>query len=303
MPVGHHADISTEECKFLCAQVREIFLTQPILLELCAPITICGDIHGQFHDLLRIFRLCDIPPVANYLFLGDYVDRGVNSIEVICLLFAYKIKYPENFFLLRGNHESAALNKFFGFYDECTSRFDTEIWDIFSDVFNCLPIVAIIEERVFCVHGGISPELNSMDDIKNLKRPLEVPEDGLLCDLLWSDPDTEIDDWQPNERGTSYAFGKNALVQFLTKFNFSLVVRGHQAVMCGYDFHFPELRGIVTVFSAPNYCYTFQNKAGILNFDEKLYPTFSVLHPPETEPQEQYYIGNRPGSPPLELLC
>ena len=295
-PIGTAAALTRQEIKFLCSEARKIFLDQPMLLELRAPMTICGDLHGQFHDMLRIFRLCGIPPTENYLFLGDYVDRGQNSIETICLALAYKIKYPENFFMLRGNHESASTNQYFGFLDECDSRYDTQLWDIFCDVFNCLPVVAIIEDKVFCVHGGISPYLNSLDQIRNLQRPCEVPEEGILCDLLWADPDAEAETWEENDRGTSYVFGDQPLETFLEKFNLSLVVRGHQAVMCGYDFSFPETKGIVTVFSAPNYCYTFKNKGGILHLDAQMRPSFSVLQPMEVE--KDYFVGPRPGTPP-----
>lgn len=143
----------------LCLKSREIFLQQPILLELEAPLKICGDIHGQYTDLLRLFEYGGFPPEANYLFLGDYVDRGKQSLETICLLLAYKIKYPENFFLLRGNHECASINRIYGFYDECKRRYNIKLWKTFTDCFNCLPIAAIIDEKIFCCHGGLSPDL------------------------------------------------------------------------------------------------------------------------------------------------
>lgn len=152
----------------LCLKSREIFLQQPILLELEAPLKICGDIHGQYTDLLRLFEYGGFPPEANYLFLGDYVDRGKQSLETICLLLAYKIKYPENFFLLRGNHECASINRIYGFYDECKRRYNIKLWKTFTDCFNCLPIAAIIDEKIFCCHGGLSPDLQvinkSMDN-------------------------------------------------------------------------------------------------------------------------------------------
>lgn len=129
---------------------------------------------------------------ANYLFLGDYVDRGKQSLEVVCLLFAYKIKYPENFFLLRGNHECAGINRIYGFYDECRRRFSVKMWKQFCNTFNCLPCTAIIDDKIICMHGGLSPELSQMEQIANIPRPCDVPDTGLLCDILWADPDPSI---------------------------------------------------------------------------------------------------------------
>ncbi|VWU50609.1 serine/threonine protein phosphatase PP1, partial [Hepatocystis sp. ex Piliocolobus tephrosceles] len=173
---GKNVYLTENEIKILCLSSREIFLNQPILLELEAPIKICGDIHGQFYDLLRLFEYGGFPPDANYLFLGDYVDRGKQSLETICLLLAYKIKYPENFFLLRGNHECASINRIYGFYDECKRRYSVKLWKTFIDCFNCLPVAAIIDEKIFCMHGGLSPELNNMEQIRKIIRPTDVPD-------------------------------------------------------------------------------------------------------------------------------
>ena len=151
-----------------------------------------GDVHGQYYDLLRLFEYGGFPPDSNYLFLGDYIDRGKQSLETVCLLLAYKIKYPENFFLLRGNHECASINRISGFYDECKRRHTIKLWKVFTDCFNCLPIAALVDDKILCMHGGLSPELNKIDTIKNIVRPTDVPDTGLLCDLLWSDPDKEI---------------------------------------------------------------------------------------------------------------
>lgn len=140
----------------------------------CPPQQICGDIHGQYYDLLRLFEYGGFPPEANYLFLGDYVDRGKQSLETICLLLAYKIKYPENFFILRGNHECASINRIYGFYDECKRRYNIKLWKTFTDCFNCLPIAAIIDEKIFTMHGGLSPDLNSMEQIRRVMRPTDV---------------------------------------------------------------------------------------------------------------------------------
>ena len=142
-------------------ECRKIFLDQPCLLELEAPLQIVGDIHGQFSDLLRLFEYVGFPPEANYLFLGDYVDRGKQSLEVICLLLSYKIKYPDNFFILRGNHECAAINRVYGFFDECRRRYSIRLWKVFQDVFNCMPMAALVENKIFCMHGGLSPAIKS----------------------------------------------------------------------------------------------------------------------------------------------
>jgi len=191
-PPGTLVSLSESEIKMLCTRTRPILLGQPMFLELESPIKICGDVHGQYTDLLRLFEYGGFPPEANYVFLGDYVDRGKQSIETICLLMAYKIQYPENFFILRGNHESAGINRIYGFYDECKRRYSIKLWKVFSDVFNCLPAAALIDEKILCMHGGLSPELRSLQQIADLERPCDVPDVGLLCDLLWSDPDPSI---------------------------------------------------------------------------------------------------------------
>merc|ERR1711971_392035 len=188
---GKTVQMTEAEVRGLCLKSRELFLQQPILLELEAPLKICGDIHGQYTDLLRLFEYGGFPPEANYLFRGDYVDRGKQSLETICLLLAYKIKYPENFFLLRGNHECASINRIYGFYDECKRRYNIKLWKTFTDCFNCLPVAAIVDEKIFCCHGGLSPDLQSMEQIRRIMRPTDIPDQGLLCDMLWSDPDKD----------------------------------------------------------------------------------------------------------------
>ncbi|ETW58926.1 serine/threonine-protein phosphatase PP1-gamma catalytic subunit [Plasmodium falciparum CAMP/Malaysia] len=252
---GKNVNLTENEIKILCLSSREIFLNQPILLELEAPIKICGDIHGQFYDLLRLFEYGGFPPDANYLFLGDYVDRGKQSLETICLLLAYKIKYPENFFLLRGNHECASINRIYGFYDECKRRYSVKLWKTFIDCFNCLPVAAIIDEKIFCMHGG------------------------LLCDLLWSDPEKEINGWGENDRGVSFTFGQDVVHNFLRKHELDLICRAHQVVEDGYEFF--AKRQLVTLFSAPNYCGEFDNAGAMMSVDETLMCSFQILKPVE----------------------
>lgn len=189
---------------------------------------VSGDIHGQYSDLLRLFEYGGFPPQANYLFLGDYVDRGKQSLETICLLLAFKIRYPENFFLLRGNHECASINRIYGFFDECKRRFNVKIWKSFTDCFNCLPVAALIDDKILCMHGGLSPDLTNLDQIRTLPRPIAVPDTGLLCDLLWSDPSRDVKGWGMNDRGVSFTFGPDRVSEFLTKHDLDLVCRAHQ---------------------------------------------------------------------------
>merc|ERR1719163_2758741 len=291
---GKQVNLTESEIRNLCLKSREVFISQPILLELEAPIQIVGDIHGQYHDLLRLFEYGGFPPDANYLFLGDYVDRGKNGLECMCLLLAYKIKYPENFFLLRGNHECASINRIYGFYDECKRRYNIKMWKKFQDVFNVLPFAAVVDEKIFCIHAGLSPDLNSPEQIKRIMRPTDVPDSGLLCDLLWSDPEADISGWAENDRGVSYTFGADVVSKFLQKHDYDLIVRAHQVVEDGYEF-FAD-RQLVTIFSAPNYCGEFDNAGAVMAVDESLMCSFRILKP--TEKQKFSFTGNRPLTPP-----
>ena len=166
--------------KWLCIKAKDFFMEQPMLLEVSSPVKICGDIHGQFYDLIRIFDYCGYPPDSSYLFLGDYVDRGKQSLETISLLFAYKIKYNKNIYLLRGNHESETINKVYGFLDECKRRYSIKLFKAFNDCFNCLPVAALLDDKILCMHGGLSPELHSFDQILKISRPVEIPDKGIL---------------------------------------------------------------------------------------------------------------------------
>lgn len=269
--------LKNAEIVAICQRARECFLSQPALLELDAPVKIVGDVHGQYTDLLRMFEMCGFPPNSNYLFLGDYVDRGKQSLETILLLLCYKLKFPENFFLLRGNHECANVTRVYGFYDECKRRCNVKIWKTFIDTFNTLPIAAIVAGKIFCVHGGLSPALGHMDDIRNIARPTDVPDYGLLNDLLWSDPADMEQDWEANERGVSYCFGKKVITDFLATHDFDLVCRAHMVVEDGYEF-FTD-RVLVTVFSAPNYCGEFDNWGAVMSVSSELLCSFELLKP------------------------
>jgi len=276
-PSGKQDQLKEAEICALCIRSRDIFMEQPMFLELEVPLKVCGDVHGQYSDLLRLFDYGGFPPEANYLFLGDYVDRGKQSLETICLLLVYKVKYPENFFLLRGNHECASINRIYGFYDECKRRHSVRLWKTFTDCFNCLPVSAVCDDKILCMHGGLSPELSSLDQIKRVVRPTDVPDTGLLCDLLWSDPEKEISGWGENDRGVSFTFGPDVVQGFLRKHGLDLVCRAHQVVEDGYEFF--ARRSLVTLFSAPNYCGEFDNAGAIMTVDEAMCCAFQILRP------------------------
>ena len=263
-------DLLTEtEVLRLVIRSREVFLLQPMLLDVSAPIAVCGDIHGQFSDLVKIFER--VGPESSYLFLGDYVDRGAHSLPTICLLLCYKIMFPDRIFLLRGNHECASVTRMYGFYDDCKRQYSVKVWKAFTDTFNCMPIAALIDGKIFCMHGGLSLELTQFSDISRITRPMEVPDSGLVCDLLWADPsdvsNAKGGGYSDNERGVSFCFGPDVVVEFCAKHGVDLICRGHQCVQEGYQFFSGTSRQLVTIFSAPNYCGEFDNAGAVLLMD------------------------------------
>ena len=248
------------------------------MLRVSAPLYICGDIHGQFYDLLRVFEILDFPPKSKFLFLGDYVDRGKQSLECLLLLLCLKIKYPSKIFLLRGNHESEALNKIYGFYDECKRRVSIKCFKKITNLFNILPITALINENILCMHGGLSKDLNNLEQLNKILRPTEIPDEGLLCDLVWSDPSDEInEDFGENERNISVTFSKKVVEEFTKSNGLDLICRAHQVVEEGFQF-FAGMK-LITVFTAPNYAGEFDNNGGVLEVNESLLCRIHVLRP------------------------
>ncbi|EDW91713.1 serine/threonine-protein phosphatase PP-Y [Drosophila yakuba] len=274
---GNECTFTEELIERLIQRTRGVIRWQPMLLQLETPVKICGDIHGQFTDLLRIFQACGFPPKANYLFLGDYVDRGKQSLETICLLFAYKVKYPLNFFLLRGNHECASINKIYGFYDEIKRRHTVRLWRTFTDCFEWLPVAALVGNRIFCCHGGLSPSLQRLKQIELIRRPTDVPDEGILCDLLWADLNHTTEGWGHNDRGVSFTFDEVIVRDFLRAFDLDLMVRAHEVVEDGYEFF--ANRQLVTVFSAPNYCGLMNNAGGVMSVSKDLVCSFVIIQP------------------------
>jgi len=266
--------LEENEIKNLCRKAREVFISQPILLELTAPIKICGDIHGQFWDLLELLRKGGMVPETSYIFMGDFVDRGHYSLETVSLLLALKARYPDKVTLLRGNHESRQITQVYGFYDECQQKYGSAaVWKACCNVFDYLNLAAIIDGTTLCVHGGLSPDIRTLDQIRILSRAQEIPHEGAFCDLMWSDPD-DIDTWAVSPRGAGWLFGGSVTYEFNHVNSLTLIARAHQLVQEGYKHMFNEQ--LVTVWSAPNYCYRCGNLASILRIGEDGSKEFNV---------------------------
>jgi len=258
-----------------------ILRKEPNLMRLNDPITLVGDIHGQFYDLMKLFDIGGEPRDQQYLFLGDYVDRGCFGCEVVLFLFAAKIRHPDTFFLLRGNHECRHLTAYFNSKQETKYKYSQAVYDGMMAAFDCLPLAAVLNGRFLCVHGGLSPEVRTLDDISVIHRFREPPSSGAMCDLLWSDPMEEDEEGCSPEtmfvhndlRGCSFVFSYNATCQFLTQNKLLSVIRAHEAQDEGYRLYKKSSNGFPTViclFSAPNYCDSYDNKAAIIRFDNNL---------------------------------
>ncbi|KAF7134459.1 hypothetical protein RHSIM_Rhsim08G0125600 [Rhododendron simsii] len=263
--------------------VKDILIEESNVQPVNSPVTVCGDIHGQFHDLMKLFQTGGHVPETNYIFMGDFVDRGYNSLEVFTILLLLKARYPANITLLRGNHESRQLTqgdvfwndeksstkRVYGFYDECQRKYgNANAWRYCTDVFDYLTLSAIIDGTVLCVHGGLSPDIRSIDQIRIIERNCEIPHEGPFCDLMWSDPE-DIETWAVSPRGAGWLFGSRVTSEFNHINKLDLVCRAHQLVQEGLKYMFQD-KGLVTVWSAPNYCYRCGNVASILSFNENM---------------------------------
>merc|ERR1711865_493582 len=267
--------IKEAEVKALCNKACEILLEESNVQRVHAPVTVCGDIHGQFYDLKELFKVGGECPQTNYLFMGDFVDRGFYSVETFLLLLALKVRYPDRITLIRGNHESRQITQVYGFYDVCLRKYGSvNVWRYCTEIFDYLSLAALIEDKVFCVHGGLSPSINPLDDIRSIDRKQEVPHDGAMCDLMWSDPE-DLEGWGLSPRGAGYLFGADIVKTFNHANGIELIARAHQLVMEGLKWMFDEK--LVTVWSAPNYCYRCGNVASILEVDDHLNNTFKVF--------------------------
>lgn len=268
--------IGENDLKQLCCHVKNILMEEANVQPVSSPVTICGDIHGQFYDLLELIKTGGNLPQTNYIFMGDFVDRGHNSVETFQYLLCLKALYPDCITLLRGNHESRQITQVYGFYEECVRKYgNANPWKYCVEVFDYLVLAALVDGKIFCVHGGLSPALRTIDQIQVLERVQEIPHEGSYCDLMWSDPE-DIVDWAISPRGAGYLFGSKATKDFTHNNNLELVCRAHQLVMEGYKYHFPD-KNLVTVWSAPNYCYRCGNIASVLSLDDKLNRDFRLF--------------------------
>jgi protein phosphatase len=247
----------------ICYEAIQAFRREPNVLQLSGHIIVVGDLHGHVLDLYRILIAMGLPGPRTFLFLGDLVDRGEFSIETVLIVLLLKVLWPDNVYIIRGNHEFGMVCATGGFREQVLEMYSNEeIYDRLVATFDFLPLAAIVDRRILCVHGGFGPEFRSLDQIRNLVRPIHEFDDDLLAGLLWSDPRDECPTFEPSLRGIGWYFGSNAVKQILPRINMKMLIRAHECVANGYETRFDGLCG--TVFSASNYCGTCENKAAVL---------------------------------------
>lgn len=280
LEMAQHGELLSEsDVRCLCDAVKSLLMEESNVHSVPSPVTVCGDIHGQFYDLLELFRTGGQVPDKSYVFMGDFVDRGKNSVETIVLLLALKARYPDSITLLRGNHETRQVTQVYGFFDEVMQKYgNSTVWKQFCEVFDFMTLSCTIDGRIFCVHGGLSPQIVTLDEINCLHRKQEVPHEGAFCDLMWSDPEEYMNDesWVISPRGAGYLFGERVSLEFNHVNGLDLICRAHQLVQEGFRYHFSE-RSVITVWSAPNYCGRCGNVGAILDVYDNLDHDFQIF--------------------------
>lgn len=265
----HSHKLNEDEIEQICIKSIEILANEPNIPHVQTPVIVCGDIHGQFSDLVNMFKIDGPPPKNKYIFLGDYVDRGSDSVESFSLLLLYKIMHPEYIYLCRGNHEQSEVTKMYGFYDEVLEKYNNvRVWRMFCEVFSFLNVGCIVDGRVLCVHGGISQHAITINKMKMIDRFGEIPHSSIYSDIMWSDPQEESG-FSRSQRGTGHYFGPDVTNTFLELNDLLSIVRSHQLVLEGYKFHFPD-RNVVTVWGAPNYLGRCNNPGSFLRINQSL---------------------------------
>ncbi|KAF8387047.1 hypothetical protein PRIPAC_76189, partial [Pristionchus pacificus] len=285
---GHYYAFTYNDVVAVIKAVKKVLIKEPPLIEMKVPCAVIGDLHGQYTDLCRIFDMFrdDKTPgyaMTRYVFLGDYVDRGRQSLEIVMILFMLKYLYPTQFALLRGNHECRAINKAYGFFAEIKERFldpkkAVELFEMFNECFTHLPLACLVAGNILCMHGGISSKIKTRDDIMKVPKPIkDVATNQIATDLLWADPMEGLPGEIPNKvRGVSVYFGEATLDQFLVDLKVKLVIRGHQMMMNGFNFFHNKL---ITVFSAAAYYPDKPNRGAVCTIDASGRVGFQVVIP------------------------
>ena len=265
--------LSIEEFNKVFSKAKEILEQRKNIAILKTPLIICGCINAHFEELKDIFITCGNISENKYLFLGDYVGKGWNGLSTFILLILYLIKYPNNLTLLRGNHDSRIFSQMYGLYDECLKKIPKkdkaqEIYNKINELFDLLQLVAVIDNKYFCVHGGLSPEFKKIEDLNNLERKNEIPEKGIITDLIWSDPKENINNFVPSAKGAGQFYGEKAVNDFIQENkNIEMIIRSHELVDNGYKYQFNNK--LLTVFSAPDYAGRVDfNIGSVLKIDE-----------------------------------
>ena len=249
--------LSMQEFNKVFFKAKDILNKRENIAILKTPLIICGCINAHFEELKDIFKICGNISETKYLFLGDYVGRGWNGLSTFILLILYLIKYPNNIILLRGNHDSRIFSQIYGLYNECFKKYNNkdeaqDIYNKINELFDLLQLAAIIDNKLFCIHGGLSPQLKKIEEINILDRKKEIPENGIITDLIWSDPKEDVNEYLPSKKGVGQFYGEKAVNNFLKdNSNIEMIIRSHELVDNGYKYQFNNK--LLTVFSAPDY--------------------------------------------------
>eukprot|EP00439_Symbiodinium_sp_Y106_P029369 s2682_g3.t1 len=266
-PPDEKVGLPEKEIRILCDLVQEIFMRESVLMELEPPLVVGGTLASSVEQLNKIIERCGEPGDVQYLFLGNYVSRGrgpVHGVDLLALLYCFKCRQPDK--------ECASISRIYGFYDECKRRYNVKLWKRITQTMNCMPICALIRSRIFCVSSGLSPELRTLDQLSVITRPTEVPDHGLLCDLLWADPETGLRGWAEMDKGVSYIFGEDIVHEFMERNSLDLICRTSQVVEDGYEY-FADQK-LVTLFSCADYVGEFDNTAAVMLVDAEMQHTF-----------------------------
>ena len=265
--------LQIKEFDIIFNKSKEILNKRENIAKLKAPITICGCINAHYEELKDIFKICGDASNTQYLFLGDYINKGWNSLSVVMLLMVLLAKYQSNITLLRGNHDSRMMSNPYGFYNECIKKYSKPdegnyIFEKINELFDLFQLAAVIDNKIFCVHGGLSPKIKKIEEINQIDRKLEIPREGIIPDLIWSDPSLEIMEYSPSSKGAGQFYGEKAVNDFFQENNnLSIIIRSHTLVMEGYQYQFNNK--LLTIFSAPLYAGRIENIGAVLKIDDK----------------------------------